>query len=381
MPEPSRKAIGSWSGGRYLRFGEAIEPERLEALLRPGDGIDTVLTADAYGAGEADSLLGRALGGIPRDDFSLVGAIGHDFYEGERDGPRGFPRFTDPRLRGPGRVRRLPADGGGAQPRAARAGPLRPPAPPQPRPHRLRVRGRLGGDGGAPRRRPGRAIGVAPGPANGFTLDLVGCFERFGDRIDWAMIILNPFEPWPGELCLDAASRHGVRVITRVVDYGGLFWDDVTPETELPQGDHRSFRPDGWIEAGRAKLERLRPIAERAGLTPMQLACQWNLAHAAVECVVPTLIQEPGEGARPIEEKRAELAALPDEQRLSGTRSPVREIGDNSGRMALKGATPDHEGEERPDRWPVSDQLAAAGDRWGIDPERDLRYQAAQPAR
>ena len=30
-----------------------------------------------------------------------MGAIGHDFYTGERDGAKGFPRFTDPRLRGP----------------------------------------------------------------------------------------------------------------------------------------------------------------------------------------------------------------------------------------------------------------------------------------
>ena len=101
MREPGLSAIGSWSGGRYLRFGEAIEPERLESLLRPGDGIDTVLTADVYGQGEADTLVGRALAGIPRDEFSLVGAVGHDFYDGERDGPRGFPRFTDPGLRGP----------------------------------------------------------------------------------------------------------------------------------------------------------------------------------------------------------------------------------------------------------------------------------------
>src|SRR5215208_4622038 len=103
MPDPGRKAIGSWSGGRYLRFGEAIDEARLQGLLRPGRGIDTVLTADAYGQGEADSLLGWALGGIPRDAYSLVGAVGHDFYEGERDGPKGFPRFTDPSLRGPGR--------------------------------------------------------------------------------------------------------------------------------------------------------------------------------------------------------------------------------------------------------------------------------------
>jgi aryl-alcohol dehydrogenase-like predicted oxidoreductase len=223
------------------------------------------------------------------------------------------------------------------------------------------------------------AIGVAPGPANGFTLDLLRCFERFGDAIDWAMVILNPFEPWPGELCLDAAAEHGIRVITRVVDYGGLFWDDVTPETELPEGDHRRFRPEGWIERGRAKLDRLRPICERTGLTPIQLACQWNLAHAAVDCVVPTLIEERG-GGKVIEHKRAELAALPDEPRLSDDEvAEIREIGDNTGSMALKGASPEHSGDERPDRWDLSEELVEAGRRWRVDPDRDLRQTAALP--
>src|SRR6201989_1954492 len=101
MREPGRSAIGTWSGGRFLHFGEAIEEDRLAALLRPGEGIDTVLTADAYGTGEADKVLGRALTGVDRDSYSLVGAVGHDFYEGERHGPKGFPRFTDPPLRGP----------------------------------------------------------------------------------------------------------------------------------------------------------------------------------------------------------------------------------------------------------------------------------------
>ena len=97
MSAPGQKAIGTWSGGRFLRFGEAIEPERLEALLRPGDGIDAVLSADVYGTGEADSLLGRALHGIAREDYSLIGAVGHDFYEGERAGPKGFPDSPTPR--------------------------------------------------------------------------------------------------------------------------------------------------------------------------------------------------------------------------------------------------------------------------------------------
>src|SRR5204863_3936965 len=88
-------------------------------------------------------------------------------------------------------------------------------------------------------------LGVAPGPANGFTLDLIECFERFGAQIDWAMIILNPLEPWPGELVLDAADKHDVDLITRVVDYGGMFWGDVRPGHTFAERDHRKFRPAG----------------------------------------------------------------------------------------------------------------------------------------
>jgi aryl-alcohol dehydrogenase-like predicted oxidoreductase len=373
MREPGRTAVGTWSGGRYLHFGEKIEEERLQALLRPGDGIDTVLSADVYGQGDADRLLAGALAGAPREDYCLVGAVGHDFYEGERDGPRGFPRFTDPRLRTEEEYAgylRLAAERSLERIGADRFDLLL-----LHNPDRIGYSSEAVWDGMEALREAGLAgqIGVAPGPANGFTLDLISCFERFGDRIDWAMIILNPFEPWPGELCLEAAARHGVRVITRVVDYGGLFWGDMRPGMELPHGDHRAFRPQGWIEAGLEKLERIAPIGGAAALTPIQLASQWNLAHPAVECVVPTLIQEAGEGARSIEDKRAELAALPAELRLSEADiAEIRAVGDNTGCMALKGASAEHEGEERPDRWSLDEELVAVGERWGIAPERDL---------
>jgi aryl-alcohol dehydrogenase-like predicted oxidoreductase len=375
---PGHVAIGTWSGGRFMRFGEPIPEERLEALLRPGAGVTTVMTADVYGEGEADRLLGRALAGVPRPDYELVGAIGHDFYEGEREGPRGYPRFTDPRLRGPDGYRdyvrmatersleRLGVDSfdllllhnpdrrGFESPAVWEA--LR----------EVRDEGLT------------RLLGVAPGPANGFTLDVIGCFERYGEVIDWAMLILNPLEPWPGELAVAAAPRHDVKVITRVVDYGGLFHDDVLPGHEFPPGDHRGFRPDGWVEAGRERLERMRPYAERHGLTALQLACAWNLAHGGVECVAPTLIQEAGAEAKPIERKREELAGVPAGRVLSPAEvTEIRAIGDNHGCMALKGATPDHEGDERPDRWPVGPELARIAERWGIDPERDLRRLAA----
>ena len=379
MREPGRSAIGTWSGGRFLHFGEAIEEDRLAALLRPGEGIDTVLTADAYGTGDADRVLARALEGVAREDYSLVGAVGHDFYEGERNGPKGFPRFTDPALRGP--------DDYASYLRMATEAQLERVGASQfdllllHNPDRTGYSSEVVWDGMAALRDAGLTakIGVAPGPANGFTLDLIACLERFGAQIDWAMIILNPLEPWPGELVLDAAARHEVKVITRVVDYGGLFWDDLRPGMELARTDHRSFRPAGWIEQGRERLERMRPIAERTGLSMIQLACQWNLAHEPVACVVPTLIQEAGAGARPVESKRAELAALPVEVRLSAEDvEEIRAIGDNAGCMALKGASPEHSGEERPDRWDLDDHLARVAERWGITPERDLIMMSAQ---
>ena len=51
------------------------------------------------------------------------------------------------------------------------------------------------------------------------------------------MLILNPFEPWPGRLALPACERAGVRVLARVVDYGGIFHDDVPDEEDLEQTD------------------------------------------------------------------------------------------------------------------------------------------------
>jgi aryl-alcohol dehydrogenase-like predicted oxidoreductase len=379
--DPTTSAIGTWSGGRFMHFGQPLEDERLTALLRPGDGIDTVITADAYGAGEADTLLGRALEGVSRDSYCLVGAIGHDFYTGEREGAKGFPRFTDARLRAASEYAdyiRMASERSLRRIGAERFDLLM-----LHNPDRTGYTSEAVWEGMAAVRDAGltRLLGVAPGPANGFTLDLIDCIERFGELIDWGMIILNPLEPWPGELALSAAAASDVSLITRVVDYGGLFHDDVLPGHAFANYDHRKFRPEGWVEQGRARLEALRPYAERHGLSMLQLACAWNLAQQPVRCVAPTLIQESGARARPVEDKRAELAALATLE-LDGRRvgellsaeevAAIRAIGDNSGCMTLKGASPEYSGTPVADRWGLDPELSALAERWRIEPARDL---------
>jgi len=377
MMHPGTSAFGIWSGGHFMHFGSDIGPERLETLVQHAynSGIKTFVTADVYGQGAADELLGRALSQFDRDSYCLVGAVGHDYYNGTRQAEKGFPRFTDPELRDETEygdyldmateksLKRLGVDRfdllllhnpdtTGYQSDAV-WGAM----------ENIKTSGKTD------------LLGVAPGPANGFTVDVIDSFERHGSVIDWAMIILNPLEPWPGSLVLDAAVKHDIKVIARVVDYGGIFHDDLKPGTRLPQMDHRSFRPAGWIEAAHEKLPRLREIAEARGQTLLQFACKWDLAQPAVESVVPTLLQEGSPDAKSIEDQAVELAGVSEAADLSPEESEeVRSIGNNKNCMALKGASTQYLGQPVGDQWPMTPELLEVGRRWDIEPDRDLFY-------
>jgi aryl-alcohol dehydrogenase-like predicted oxidoreductase len=373
----TRTGYGTWNGGRYMNFGEAIDEKRFEDCIRHAfeKGIRTFMTAAVYGDGAADDAIGRALAGVSRDSYCLVGMIGHDA-TAPREGSKGFPRFTDPRLRQPrdfpDYVQRATEDSlkrcrtdhfdclllhnpdsiGYSQDAVWKA--------------MARVQ----------EQKMTEMLGVAPGPANGFTLDLILNFERFGPLLDWAMVILNPLEPWPGQLALSAAQKHGISLVTRVVDYGGIFHDDVKPGHTFGPRDHRTFRPAGWVEAASAKVEKMRPIAEKHGLTMLQLACVWNLNQAPVKSVIPTLVQEVAQtnGAKPklIESKIDELAALPQVTLTADEVEEITAIGQNKGCMELKGGNPGHAGDPAPDRWALNSDLLDVAVRWKIEPEQDL---------
>ncbi len=374
----TRTAYGTWNGGRYMHFGEAVDEARFDACIRRAydQGIRTFMTADVYGNGAADEAIGRSLAGLPRDSYCLVGIIGHDFYGGARDGQKGFPRFTDPRLRQPRDFSdyvRMATERSLARCKTDHFDCLM-----------LHNPDSIGYSQDSVWQAMARVqdekltelIGIAPGPANGFTLDLLLCFERFGPLIDWAMIILNPLEPWPGNMALPAAVKNDISLITRVVDYGGLFHDDVRPGHTFGPRDHRTFRPAGWVEAGFEKINAIRPIAEKHGLTMLQLACAWNLSQAPVKSVIPTLMQEVDQvnGVTPktMEQKIDELAALPTVTLSEDEISLILEIGNNKGCMELKGGSPGHTGDPLPDRWPLNDDLLEIAARWKIEPAKDL---------
>ena len=352
-----------------MHFGETLSEDRFIRCIETAyqAGIRTFVTSDVYGNGKADELLGVALQGVDRSTYSLVGMIGHDFYEGQRQGSRGYPRFTDPELRGPAgfldfvraaaskELERCDSDhfdllmlhnpdelGYTSEPLWQALQTIK--------------------DEGLTRR-----LGIAPGPANGFSLDLVGCFEKFGELIDWSMLILNPLEPWPVGLTLPICEKHGIKVMTRVVDYGGVFHDDLGgPDHVFRPGDHRTYRPEGWVKHGMEKANQMRPLAEKYGLSMIHFASIWNLSQPAVESVVPTFIQEAGAGARLIEDKIREFGEMPKVRFTADEIESIRKVGDNTGCMTLKGASKRHEVSERPDEWPMRQDLLELAGRNGL---------------
>ena len=256
------------------------------ALLRPGDGIDTVITADAYGAGEADALLGRALRRRRRATTTAWSArSATTSTTGEREGAKGFPRFTDPRAARPGRLRRLPArwppsaassaaastrfdllllhnpdrtgytseavwDGAGA--RCATTGLTR----------RARRRARPGQRLHARRDRLPRALRRP---------------DRLGDG-----------DPQPARAVAGRAGAAGRRARTTCKrDHARRRLRRPVPRrrarraTRSPSATTARSGPPAGSRRAASGSSALRPIAERHGLTLLQLACQWNLAHDA----------------------------------------------------------------------------------------------------
>ena len=354
-----------------MHFGETLGEDRYLECIRLAyeSGVRTFVTADVYGQGKADEALGKALEGYPRDSYCLVGTIGHDFYEGTRNGSAGYPRFTDPALRTAAEYRnflRMACERSLTNCRTDHFDLLM-----LHNPDELGYTDEAVWKGMGALKEEGMAemLGVAPGPANGFTLDLIKNFECFGEVIDWAMIILNPLEPWPGGLLLPAARDNGIKILTRVVDYGGVFHDAMQPDHHFADGDHRAYRPAGWVENGCAKREQMRPVAEKYGLTMLQFASIWNLSQEPVESVVPTFIQEANEGAPTIEDQIRSYAGMPDVRLTAEEVESIRAIGDNTGCMPLKGASKRHEASERPDEWPMRDDLIAVAEKYGLGEE------------
>ncbi|MGW2061204.1 aldo/keto reductase [Streptomyces sp. NPDC001937] len=125
-------------------------------------------------------------------------------------------------------------------------------------------------------------------------------------------IILNPFRLKPLDEVLPAARAAGVGIIARVPLASGLLSGKYTKDTVFAPEDHRSYNRHGeafdqgetfsGIEYGNG-VAAAAEFAELApqGATPAQTALRWIIQQPGVTSVIP--------GARSVEQARANAAA------------------------------------------------------------------------
>jgi len=112
-------------------------------------------------------------------------------------------------------------------------------------------------------------------------------------------IILNAFRLKPLERVLPAALEAGVAIIARVPLASGLLSGKYTTETIFAENDHRNFNRDGKafdvgetfsgvdFEQGVAAAREFSAIAESLGLTPSVAALAWVSQLDGVTTVIP----------------------------------------------------------------------------------------------
>lgn len=135
-----------------------------------------------------------------------------------------------------------------------------------------------------------RTWGVSLGPAIGWRDEGFKAMLDHGAKA--VQTVYNLFEQHPGrEFCETARATHA-GILARVQDNSGILKDNVKIETEFKENDHRKFRDQAWKIYGVKKLEFVRPIAQKHGMTMHQLACKWLLSDPQLTAITATLLNE-----------------------------------------------------------------------------------------
>ncbi|VVM05172.1 General stress protein 69 [Methylacidimicrobium cyclopophantes] len=285
-------------------WGEYTEKQALDFLHRAFDlGINFFDTADVYGYGYGEELLGKAFGG-ESSGVVVATKVGYDFSgssrgPGQRELPQDFSesflrRAVESSLR---RLRRETIDNLQL--------------------HNIRMEhvddDRIWELLDALRREGKiRSYGIALGPAIGWLYEGIEALRRRRPHV--VQHIYNLLEPFPGRPLMDAAPDQNPRFLVRVPHSSGLLEGRYTAETTFPKGDHRNHRPAHWLPNGLKKVEQLR-FLEVPGRTLGQAALQWILCEPRILSCLPNIYAL---------EQLEEFAAAPDSPPL--TRSELDRI-------------------------------------------------------
>lgn len=274
--EVSEVGFGAWVIGSDW-WGDRTEDQAIEMVSHAVDqGITFFDTGDVYGHGDSERLVGRALDEV-RDEITLGTKVGYDFYNNPQAGHGELPKDLSSEYLYTAVDRSLDRLGVDhielLQLHNANVGEITPDV--LETLDVLKERGRIG------------AVGLALGPSIGWLAEGEFAIER---EFDAVQTVFNAFEQVPGQHFIDTIrEQHATtNLIPRVPHSSGLLNEQVTPETELADDDHRAYRPDEWYETGWEKIDALRFLERDGERTMGQAAIQWLLSHDEVATVTPT---------------------------------------------------------------------------------------------
>ena len=135
-----------------------------------------------------------------------------------------------------------------------------------------------------------RTYQVALGPAIGWTKEGVEAMDR--KNVSAVQTVYNILEQTPGNELIENGTKNDVGILVRVPDASGILTGKVNADTKIDEKDHRSVRKGEWIKSSLEKVEKLRPIADRNGLSITELAIKFILSKNGVSSVFPTVISE-----------------------------------------------------------------------------------------
>ena len=271
----SEISLGTWAlGGEW---GEVSEAEAYATLNRAVDlGVNFLDTADVYGDGHSEKLIGRLLKERPGEEIFVATKAGRrlDPHTAEGYTYENLSRFAERSLRNLG-VEALdllqlhcPPTEAYRQDETFEAL------------DRLQEAGKLKNYG----------VSVEKVEEARLALGYPG--------VKTVQIIFNIFRQKPADEFFPLAEERSVGVLARVPLASGLLSGKMVADREFGADDHRNFNREGQafdrgetfsgvnFETGLRAAEELKELVP-GGRTLAQLALRWILMHPAVSCAIP----------------------------------------------------------------------------------------------
>ena len=306
----SEISLGTWAFGGD--WGTVGEDDAYAALNRAVDlGVNFLDTADVYGDGRSERLIGRLLKDRPNDEILVATKAGRrlDPHTSEGYDHKNLSAFVERSLDNLGvealDLLQLHCPPSETYRRDSTFEAL----------DRLKEAGKLKNYG----------VSVEKVEEARMALDYPG--------VATVQIIFNIFRQKPAEEFFPLAEERGVGILARVPLASGLLSGKMSADRAFSEDDHRNFNRDGEafdrgetfsgvdFETGLEAVEELKVLVPEDN-TLAQFALRWILMHPAVSCAIPG-----GKNPSQVEDNVAAVEIPPLDE---GTMERVKEIYDGS---------------------------------------------------